>query len=96
MLWRIKYLGITPEQCTKEEKEVVKKYASLPKKLVRHETYETGIYIRDVKNLVEYNTDGFDKIQEPQEEKETKNINKMKNQILFSAEEIETQRRNKE
>lgn len=96
VLWRIKYLGITPEQCTKEEKEVVKKYASLPKKLVRHETYETGIYIRDVKNLVEYNTDGFDKIQEPQEEKETKNINKMKNQILFSAEEIETQRRNKE
>ena len=83
VLWRIKYLGITPEQCTKEEKEVVKKYASLPKKLVRHETYETGIYIRDVKNLVEYNTDGFDKIQEHQEEKETKNINKMKNQILL-------------
>lgn len=24
VLWRIKYLGITPEQCTKEEKEVVK------------------------------------------------------------------------
>lgn len=56
----------------KRRKRSSKKYASLPKKLVRHETYETGIYIRDVKNLVEYNTDGFDKIQEPQEEKEQK------------------------
>ena len=56
VLWRIKYLGITPEQCSKEEKEVVKKYASLPRKIIRHETYETGIYIKDVKNIVEYNT----------------------------------------
>ena len=95
VLWRIKYLGITPEQCSKEEKEVVKKYASLPRKIIRHETYETGIYIRDVKNIVEYNTDGFDKIGETEEIKKEEKENKKKNQILLSAEEIEKIRKSK-
>jgi uncharacterized protein (TIGR01741 family) len=57
IIWRIKYLGITPEQCTKEEKEIVERYVIGAKTLVRKETYDAGIYIRDIQNMVGYNTE---------------------------------------
>ena len=56
VIWRVKYLGITPEQCTKEEKEIIKRYALGAKTLPKREIYETGIYIKDIENMVDYTT----------------------------------------
>ena len=56
VIWRCKYLGITLEQLTKEEKEILKRYATGPKILVRTERYNAGIYIKDIENTVDYDT----------------------------------------
>ncbi len=56
VIWRCKYLGITLEQLNKEEKEILKKYATGPKVLVRTERYDAGIYIKDIENTVDYDT----------------------------------------
>ncbi len=56
VIWRCKYLGITLDQLTKEEKEILKRYATGPKILVRTERYNTGIYIKDIENTVDYDT----------------------------------------
>ena len=62
IIWRVKYLGIIPEQCTKEEKDIIRRYASQSKQLLRQEYYESGIYIKDVKNIVDYNQNGYENI----------------------------------
>ncbi len=56
VIWRCKYLGITLDQLTKEEKEILKRYATGPKILVRTERYNAGIYIKDIENTVDYDT----------------------------------------
>ena len=56
VIWRCKYLGITIDQLTKEEKEILKRYATGPKILVRTERYNAGIYIKDIENTVDYDT----------------------------------------
>ena len=95
IIWRVKYLGIIPEQCTKEEKDIIRRYASQSKQLLRQEYYESGIYIKDVKNIVDYNQNGYENITniennktEKQEGKKQEIKNKKKNQILFSEEEF--------
>ncbi len=60
VIWRHKNLGITQSQMSKEEKEILKKYDSNIKVLGRKETYETGIYIRNIENIVGYTTDNYD------------------------------------
>lgn len=82
IIWRYKYLNIGIEQCNKEEKEILKKYFEDSKSLDKKEVYETGIYIKNVKNIVGYDTDNYD------DEKNIENIvNKnediRKNQILM-------------
>ena len=57
VIWRYKYLNIGPEQVSKEEKEILKRYMLGAKTLDRKETYETGIYIRDIENIVDYTTE---------------------------------------
>lgn len=53
----------------------------------RKETYESGIYIQDIKNIVDYSTQSYETTQSVQDiETKDKKINK--NQILFSEEEM--------
>ena len=99
IIWRVKYLGIIPEQCTKEEKDIISRYASQSKQLLRQEYYESGIYIKDVKNIVDYNQNGYENITniennktEKQEGKKQEIKNKKKNQILFSEEEFKNKK----
>ncbi len=56
VIWRCQYLGITFEQLNKEEKEILRKYATGPKILARIERYDAGIYIKDIENTVTYDT----------------------------------------
>lgn len=60
VIWRYNNLGIGPEQVNKDEKQILKRYLSGPKTLVRKEVYDAGIYIKDVKNIVDYSTQEYD------------------------------------
>jgi len=108
IIWRYKYLGIGPEQVSKSDKEILRRYIIGAKSLHRTELYEFDIYVEDVKNIVDYNTK-----QEPVEQYETepyeneedekdeyeeehKNQNINRNQILLSQEQIEKMKLNKE
>ena len=64
------------------------------KTLVRKEIYDAGIYIRNVKNIVDYTTEDYDTTQNI-EYAATKNEKATKNQILLSKEEIERMKYNK-
>lgn len=57
IIWRYEYLGIGEEQINKKDKEILKRYLLGAKTIGRKETYETGIYIRDIENKIAYNTD---------------------------------------
>ncbi len=57
IIWRYEYLGIGEEQVNKKDKEILKRYLQTPKIIGRKETYETGIYIKDIENKIAYNTD---------------------------------------
>lgn len=83
IIWRYKYLGIGDAQVNKKDKEILNRYFNGPKTLERQETYETGIYIKDIENLVDYNTEEYDTNQKIEEEKKVK-----RNQLLLSEEEI--------
>ena len=86
IIWRYKYLNIGPEQVSKEEKEILKRYMIGAKTLDRVETYETGIYIKDIENIVDYTTE--DTSQDLEYEEEQKQP-KRKNQILMNNQDIE-------
>lgn len=83
VIWRYEYLGISEEQVSKKEKEILNRYLSGPKILRRKENYETGIYIKEVENKIEYHTDENQRI-----EQEESTIKKRKNQLLLSEEQI--------
>lgn len=57
VIWRCQFLGLTLEQLNKEEKEILRKYASGPKTLTRIEKYDAGIYIKDIQNTVSFGTE---------------------------------------
>lgn len=87
VIWRYQYLGIGPEQVSKADKEILRRYLNGPKTMQRKETYESGIYIQDIKNIVDYSTQSYETTQSVQDiETKDKKINK--NQILFSEEEM--------
>ena len=83
IIWRSKYLGIGIEKVNKEDKEILKKYYTGQKSLIRTETYEEVIYIKDIQNLVDFNTENYESTQNV-EYVASKNIKKSKNQILMS------------
>ena len=88
VIWRYENLGITEEQVSKEDKEILKRYLLGARTLSRKEYYDTGIYIQDVENVIAYSTEN--PTEEPNEEKEQKTTQtKHKNQLLMSKEEIE-------
>lgn len=94
ILWRYYVLGISLEQCTREEREIIKRYETGVKIMSRKEKYETGIYIKNIKNIVDYTTQTYEntkEIEEVEETNEDKEVEKTeepakehkKNQILM-------------
>ena len=95
VIWRCKYLGISFEQLNKEEKDILRKYASGPKILARVERYEAGIYIKDLNNVITYDTQGKTDVnnEESNEQEYVKKDKSIRNQILSKVE-IEDDKKN--
>ena len=88
IMWRYKYLGIGPEQVSKKDKEIIKRFLLGAKTLSRKEIYQFGIYVKDVGNIIDYNTEDSENDKNV-EYVVSKNVKRNKNQILLSQEEIE-------
>ena len=87
VIWRYKMLGIGEEQVSKEDKEILQRYFLGAKTLTKKEQYDSGIYIRDIENMIAYSNEN---VNEPEvEEIVETNERKRKNQLLLSKEEIE-------
>ena len=95
IIWRYEYLGIGENQIGKKEKEILKRYMLGARTITRKEHYDTGIYIQDIENMVAYSTENYDDSNE-EEIEEVSNEKKHKNQILFSQEEMNKMKFNKE
>lgn len=98
IIWRYKYLNIGPQQMNKKDREILNRYLLGAKLITRVEKYEAGIYIKDIENIVAFNTNKqneeteFNKEQNKdiKVQEENKVVKpKKKNQILMAAEEIE-------
>lgn len=101
IIWRNKYLGIGMEQLNKEEREILRRYHTGAKTFVREESYESGIYIQNIKNIIDYDTSENTEFEEKTESankkvEEHEKLRPMKNQILsFLNEEKEDNKENK-
>lgn len=82
IIWRYKYLGIREEQLNKKERQIIERYLLGEKVVRRRERYEEGIYIKNIKNIVDYDTENYDAEQNI-EYVATKD-GKAKNQIIMS------------
>ena len=98
VIWRYENLGIGEEQASKEDKEILKRYELGAKTLTRREHYDSGIYIRDIENVIAYSTDNYSN--EPEADTKTETIEekskerKHKNQLLLSQEEFKKMKNN--
>lgn len=81
IIWRYNYLGIGKEKLNKKEKEILDRYLLGEKVVRRRERYEQSIYIKHIKNLVDYETENYE-IEQKIEYLSTKN-EMAKNQILM-------------
>lgn len=81
IIWRYKYLNQGIEYCNKEEKNILLKYLNGIKQISQEESYEEGIYITKIKNIVDYETAGYESIQNV-EYISSKNEKSARNQIL--------------
>ena len=82
IIWRYKYLNQGIEVCNKDERQILLRYLNGPKKLSSDEAYEEGVYIKDIKNIVDYETSGYESIQNA-EYISSKNEKLARNQILY-------------
>lgn len=82
IIWRYKYLNQGIECCNKEERNILQRYLNGPKQLSDNEIYEEGIYIKNIKNIVDYETAGYESIQNA-EYVSSKNEKSATNQILY-------------
>lgn len=89
IIWRYNYLGIKEEQLNKKEREIVEKYLLGEKVIRRRERYEEGIYIKNIKNIVDYDTENY-RSEQNIEYIATKD-EKVRNQIIISKEQIKKQ-----
>lgn len=80
IIWRYNYLGIREEQLNKQEKDIIERYLIGEKVIRRRERYEEGIYIRDIKNIVDYDTENY--LEEQTIEYVATKDEKVKNQII--------------
>ena len=86
IIWRYNFLGIKEEQLNKQEKEIIERYLLGEKVIRRRERYEAGIYIKNIKNIVDYDTESYSAEQNI-EYVATKD-KKARNQIIFSDEQM--------
>lgn len=104
IIWRYEYLKIGPEQVNNKDKEILNRYFRTPKLEKRTEIYEERIYVKDVDNIVAYNTTKEELVNRYEQPKNTKveeiienenqtNKKVNKNQLLLSLEEIEEMKR---
>jgi len=82
IIWRYKYLNQGMECCNKEERQILQKYLNGAKQISYEESYEEGVYIKDIKNIVDYETAGYESIQNA-EYVSSKNEKAARNQILY-------------
>ena len=82
IIWRYKYLKQGIEYCNREDREILVRYLNGPKKLNSNQAYEEGIYIKDIKNIVDYETAGYESIQNV-EYVSSKDKKLATNQILY-------------
>lgn len=87
IIWRYNYLGIKEEQLNKKEREILERYLLGEKVIRRRERYESGIYIKNIKNIVDYDTENY-KSEQNIEYMSTK-TEKVRNQIIISGEQME-------
>lgn len=87
IIWRYKYLGIGEEQLNKNDKEILQRYLLGEKVVRRRERYEEGIYIKNIKNIVDYDTENYSN--EKNIEYIATENEKVKNQIILSAKKME-------
>ena len=94
VIWRYENLGIGEEQISKEDKEILKRYQLGPKTLSRKEHYDSGIYIRDIENVVAFSTENNAE-PEQKETVENKTVEKKhRNQLLLLQEDVEKMKQN--
>lgn len=82
IIWRYNYLGIKEEQLNKKERQIIERYLLGEKVVRRRERYEEGIYIKNIKNIVDYDTESYES-EQSLEYIATKS-EKARNQILIS------------
>lgn len=82
IIWRYKYLNIGLEQCDKEERNVLKRYLDGYYIEPKNEIYNSGIYIKEVKNIVDYENSSYESTQNV-EYVASKDARTTQNQILF-------------
>ncbi len=86
IIWRNKYLNIGKEKASKGEREILQRYYISGENNYRMETYEEGVYIKDIKNMVDFQSENYESTQNI-EYVASKNDKKSKNQILMVDEE---------
>lgn len=82
IIWRYNYLGIKEEQLNKKERQIIERYLLGEKVVRRRERYEEGIYIKNIKNIVDYDTESYET--EQSLEYIANKSEKARNQILIS------------
>ena len=82
IIWRYKYLKQGIEYCNREEREILLRYLNGPRRLNSNQAYEEGIYIKDIRNIVDYETAGYESIQNV-EYVSSKDKKSATNQILY-------------
>lgn len=87
IIWRYNNLGIDIDQLNKKEKKIVERYLLGEKVITRKEDYEEGIYIKNLKNIVDYETENYDSSQNLEYVATKKE--QVKNQIILSAKQME-------
>ncbi len=97
IVWRHYVLGVAIEQCTREERDIIKRYETGAKVMPRKEEYEAGIYIKNIKNIVDYTTQDYDNNPRDIEyiADEDKIERSKKNQILMNEETLKEQQQGK-
>ena len=86
IIWRYKYLNTKLEQLNKKDKQIIDKYLLGEKVIRRRERYEAGIYIKNIRNIIDYNTENYET--EQSLEYIVDESEKARNQILVSGNDI--------
>ena len=84
IIWIYNNLNIGENQLNKEERKILERYLLGEKVVRRRERYEAGIYMKDIKNIVDYDTESYNSDQNI--EYIATQSEKARNQIISSIE----------